>query len=108
MLLPGWSVCGKSTYRILVRGQSDRDCGRGQPDCSGEIAINKKSGWKIVKMVKCTVSKDNGNHGVTIPTYCNVDPKQGFISWRSGSTCGGCCACPDGAGVGIEVLVSNK
>jgi hypothetical protein len=95
------------TYRILVRGISDTDCSKGQPVCAGEIHLNAARGWKIAQTVQCTYSTDNSGHGVTLPTWCTVDPGQGSISWQSGTDCGGCCACPDGAPVSIEVVVSN-
>jgi len=36
-----------SKYRILVRGQSDADCGKStNSSCSGEVKVNSSSGWK--------------------------------------------------------------
>jgi hypothetical protein len=96
-----------TSYRILVRGGSAPDCGKGQPVSAGSVEVNAARGWKIAQAVRCDASADNSGWGVTIPTYCTVDKLQGTISWQAGSTCTGCCACPDGAGVDIEVVVSK-
>jgi hypothetical protein len=98
------------TYALLVRGISDADCWsycKRQPWCAGEIQLNTARGWKITQKVKCSIATDNNNYNVTIPTYCDAPIGQGKISWQSGSACGGCCGCPDGAVVDIEVVVSN-
>ena len=97
-------------YRILVRGSGDADCNYGpiQPECSGDVEINLNRGWKIINEISCSVTTDTvDSNGVLIPTYCKVDQAGGKISWRSGSSCGGCCACPRGASVNIEVVVSG-
>jgi len=95
-------------YKILVRGNSDADCGKGQPQNTGWIKLNSDSGWKITEVVKCNVSSDTLNsNNVLIDTYCKVNKEEGTIEWQSGSTCGGCCACPDGAGVNIEIIVEK-
>ena len=98
------------TYKILVRGSGAADCAQGgiQPDCSGEVRINLKRGWRIDKEIFCSVTTDTmSSNNVFIPTHCTVDKAVGTISWRSGSSCGGCCACPKGASVKIEVVVSK-
>lgn len=95
-------------YKILVRGNSDADCGKGQPQNTGWIKLNPKSGWRITEVNKCSVSSDTYNsNSKLIDTYCKVDKKQGIIEWQSGSTCGGCCSCPGGASVNIEVIVEK-
>ena len=96
-------------YKILVRGGSDADCGRGQPQNSGWIKLNPESGWKITKINKCSVSSDSYNsNNKLIDTYCEVNKEEGIVTWQSGSNCGGCCLCPDGAGVNIEIIVEKN
>ena len=98
-----------NTYKILVRGGSKADCYLGQPISTGEVKINPAHGWKISQTVRCGVSEDiYSSNYVIIPTWCTVDLVNGIISWQSGSTCNGCCACADGAPVDIEVLVSRN
>lgn len=107
-----WAVERKridaSTYRILVRGISDADCNRGQPKSAGHIELNLARGWTLSATTSCSVVTDTMNsNNVLIPTFCTVDAAAGTITWQSGSTCGGCCACADGAGVGIDVTVTH-
>ncbi len=98
-----------SKYKILVRGSSDSDCGKGQPQNTGWIKLNPDSGWKITEVVKCNVSSDTySSNYKLIDTYCKVNKKEGIIEWQSGSTCGGCCSCPGGASVNIEVIVEKE
>lgn len=84
-----------TTFRLLVRGQSDADCGKGTPSVKGEVSLNPQSSWKIIQVVKCSAT-----------VSCNVSTQNGVISWHSGKVCSSCCACPDAAGVDIEVVVT--
>ncbi len=96
-------------YKILVRGRSDADCGKGQPQNAGWIKSNPDSDWKITKVVKCSINSDTySSNNVLIDTYCNVNKTIGKIEWQSGSGCGGCCLCPDGAGVDIDIVVEKN
>jgi hypothetical protein len=83
-------------YRILIRGRSDSDCGQGTPHCEGTVQLHAASAWSITQNVKCSAN-----------VSCNVDMVQGTISWHSGQACPSCCACPDGAAVDIEVVVTR-
>jgi hypothetical protein len=95
-----------SSYRLLVRGRSDSDCVLGQPESRGELGVNTERRWKVQRLNRCTVAEDTlDSNGVLIATYCQLQGST--ISWRSGSACRGCCSCPDGALVDIDVLVSR-
>lgn len=97
-----------ASYKLLVRGTSDKDCPGGQPVSAGEIRVNAARGWKITQTIQCSVSGDtSASGGVLISTFCTVEQASGKISWQAGSTCGGCCGCPDGAVVNIEVVLSR-
>lgn len=100
-------VADANTVRIVVRGSSDIDCGKGQPSNAGNIQVNAFRGWAITEVVRCDAAADNDSNGVTIPTFCTVNSAAGTIEWASGSMCVGCCACADGATVDIEVIVSR-
>jgi hypothetical protein len=107
-----WDIERKSInenkYQIIVRGRSDADCGKGQPQNTGLIKINPNSGWKITEVNKCKVSSDTyDSNNVLIDTYCEVDKENGIIKWQSGSGCGGCCLCADGAIVEINVTLEK-
>lgn len=106
-----WHIERKKTsstvYHLLVRGISDADCSKGQSVNAGEIQVNAARGWKITQTVSCAVMSDVADQG-QITTFCTVDGATGRIRWQAGSTCGGCCACPDGAHVGIDVVVSKS
>jgi len=87
--------------RITIRGRSDEDCDTGVwPRSTGAVQVNTDAGLAITRTVKCSVHADTQG----AETYCNVSAGQ--VNWQSGSNCGGCCACPDGAIVDIEVEVS--
>jgi len=108
----GWDIerrfVNGNTYQLLVRGESDSDCGKGQPCCAGTLEINLDRGWQIVEVAKCTASQDGPqSNGVLIDTWCEADELTGLVTWQSGSTCGGCCACADGGGVHIDVTVAK-
>jgi hypothetical protein len=97
-----------TSYRLLVRGQSAPDCSLGQPTSAGEVQINMARGWSITQNVSCVVAADNASsNGVAISTWCTVDMAKGIVSWQAGSLCGGCCSCPDGAYVSIEVRIDK-
>lgn len=108
----GWYMERKQVatdkYRILVAGYSKPDCGLGQPQNTGWFKLNPTSNWKITEAVKCNIMADNDSNGQVIETYCTVNRDTGEVKWQSGSLCGGCCACGDGALVDIEVVVEKK
>lgn len=96
-------------YRILVRGGSESDCGKGQPQNTGWIQLNPENDWKITQVSKCSISEDTkSSNGILIDTYCRVNNNRKAIEWQSGSNCGGCCACPNGAGVDIEFTIEKS
>jgi hypothetical protein len=98
-----------NTYRLLVRGVSDKDCGEGgQATNAGEIALVAGSGWTIASTVRCEVTDDTAASGGTeIPTFCTVDDVAGTVTWQAGSTCSGCCRCAEAAQVNIEIVVTH-
>lgn len=96
----------EKTYKILVRGRSDQDCDKGQALNSGEVEINMARGWKITETIKCQITDDSDKQGPAHPAFCIVRSHK--ISWQSGTTCGGCCNCPDGANVNIEVIATKE
>jgi len=99
----------ENTYNVRVHGSSDLDCGKGQPQCTGVLELNDGpcgGGWKIAEVSKCNAGKDTyASNWVLIPTFCNVDIDAGTVSWQAGSTCGGCCACPGGGSVDIDITL---
>jgi hypothetical protein len=99
-----------NTYRLLVRGVSDKDCGEGgQATSAGEIRLVAGSGWTLhAPPVRCEVTEDTAASGGTlIDTYCTVDAVVGTVRWQAGSTCTGCCRCAEAAQVNIEVVVTR-
>lgn len=95
-------------YKVLVRGKSAADCDLGQPQNMGQIKLNPASGWKITAVNKCIVSEDTqSSNGEYIATWCMADKVNGVVTWKSGSTCTGCCACGEGALVDIEITVEK-
>jgi hypothetical protein len=91
-----------NTWHITARGLSASDCGRTRAASAGHIAVNGDRGWKIVANNNCTVTDDT-----TTETHCTVDMNKGTVDWKSGSPCAQCCACSDGAGVNIDIVVSQ-
>ena len=41
-------------------------------------------------------------------THCTVDVTKGTVDFKSGSPCGQCCACADGAGLDISIDVAQQ
>lgn len=107
----GWNMERKMVtddkYEIKVYGLSAPDCSLGQPQNTGWFKLDPDSGWKITDTIKCKVNQDNDSNGIVIDTYCTVDRDKGEVRWQSGSMCGGCCACANGAVVEIDVMVER-
>jgi hypothetical protein len=93
---------------VRVRGHSMDDCDKKRAVNIGEIQINKNRGWEISKLIRCYVSPDDNEQSDSINTYCKVDQESGNVSWRAGSLCKNCCACPEGAKVDIAFEVSKQ
>lgn len=108
----GWNMerkaVSKDKYEIKVYGLSAPDCSLGQPQNTGWFKLDPDSGWKITDTIKCKVNTDNNSNGEIIDTYCDVDEAAGEVKWQSGSMCGGCCACANGAVVEIDVMVERE
>ena len=91
-------------WTITVRGISASDCGRKRATAAGRLAFNGDRGWKIVGSPKCDFTDD----ATVADTHCTVDVANGTVDFKSGSPCGQCCACADGAFLDIAVDVAQQ
>jgi hypothetical protein len=97
-----WSIVRKPIsghdFALSVRGNSKRDCdGSGKalfpPVNEGEIQLNR--GWRI-KSFSCAK-----------PTTCTALVGGTSFGWRNDYACQGCCACPEGARVNADLVVTR-
>ncbi|MCK4892079.1 MAG: hypothetical protein KAS78_05410, partial [Candidatus Pacebacteria bacterium] len=89
-------------YKLSIKGIAWADCAySGYGYAKGELNLNSDGNWKISEVVKCSVSGSNKGQ----ETYCETGDKS--VKFAAGSTCGGCCACADSAGINIEVIVER-
>jgi hypothetical protein len=91
------------TWKLTVRGISAADCGRKRAGSAGRLAINGDRGWKIIGTPICHITDDAPQN-----THCTVDVDKGTVDFKSGSPCGQCCTCADGAGLDIQLQVARQ